>query len=176
MAQIATTTTLTSTLARTTRPMVSSRTGTSAGGIWDSLKNDLTGGSKGKGKDPSPPSRDPAGGSGGGGDPADRGNPGGGGDPGGNPANNDRGSDRLIGKEPEIFDGDHAKVEGFITKWKIYYGLNRWAQTMRSPFERTFLFLGYIRGPLVDKWVDDQIQDVYRYIQGNVDTSISGTT
>ena len=40
---------------------------------------------------------------------------------------------------------------------------------MRSPFERTFLFLGYIRGPLVDKWVDDQIQDVYRYIQGNVD-------
>ena len=47
--------------------------------------------------------------------------------------------------------------------------LNRRAQTMRSPFERTFLFLGYIRGPLVDKWVDDQIQDVYQYIQGNVD-------
>ena len=40
---------------------------------------------------------------------------------------------------------------------------------MRSPFERTFLFLGYICGPLVDKWVDDQIQDVYQYIQGNVD-------
>ena len=144
MAQIAATTTLTSTLARTTGPTVSSRAGTLAGGIWDSLKNDLTGGSKGKGKDPSPPGGNPAGGSGGGGNPADEGNPGGGGDPGGNPVNNDRGGDRLIGKEPEIFDGDRAKVEGFITKWKIYYGLNRWAQTMRSPFERTFLFLGYI--------------------------------
>ena len=169
MAQIAATTTLTSTLARTTGPTISPRAGTSAGGIWDSLKNDLTGGAKGKGKDPNPPGRDPAGGSGGGGDPPDGGNPGGGGNPGEGPVNNDRGGDRLIGKEPEIFDGDRAKVEGFITKWKIYYGLNRQAQTMRSPFERTFLFLGYIRGPLVDKWVDDQIQDVYRYIQGNVD-------
>ena len=178
MAQIAATTTLTSTLTRTTGPTVSSRAGTSARGIWDSLKNDLTSGAKGKGKDPTPPDGNPAGGSGGGGDPADGGNPGGGGDPGdpggggnpgGNPAHHDRGGDRLLGKEPEIFDGDRAKVEGFITKWKIYYGLNRQAQTMRNPFERTFLFLGYIRGPLVDKWVDDQIQDVYQYIQGNVD-------
>ena len=123
MAQIAATTTLTSTLARTTGPSVSSRAGTSAGGIWDSLKNDITGGTKGKGKDSNPPGGGPAGGSGGGGDPGDGGDPGGGGNPGGNPANNDRGSDRLIGKEPEIFDGDRAKVEGFITKWKIYYGL-----------------------------------------------------
>ena len=40
---------------------------------------------------------------------------------------------------------------------------------MRSPFEQTFIFLGYIRGTHIDKWVDDQIQEVYRYIQGNAD-------
>ena len=184
MAQIAATTTLMSTIARSTGPTVSSRTGTLAGGIWDSLKNDLQGGSKGKGKDPNPPGGgDDSGGSGGGGDPGgnpggnpggggDPGNPGGGGNPGGNPGGKDQGSSRLIGKESDVFDGDRTKVEGFITKWKIYYSLNRRTATMRSPFERTFIFLGYIRGPHVDKWVDDQIQEVYRYIQGSVNPNV----
>ena len=40
---------------------------------------------------------------------------------------------------------------------------------MRNPFERTFIFLGYIRGPHVDKWVDDQIQEIYRYTQTSMD-------
>ena len=40
---------------------------------------------------------------------------------------------------------------------------------MQNPFERTFLFLGYIRGPHVDKWVDDQIQEVYNYVQASID-------
>ena len=40
---------------------------------------------------------------------------------------------------------------------------------MRNPFERTFIFLGYIWGPHVDKWVDGQIQAIYQYVQGNVD-------
>ena len=40
---------------------------------------------------------------------------------------------------------------------------------MRNPFKRTFIFLGYIRGPHIDKWVDDQIQEVYQYIQRSVD-------
>ena len=180
MAQIATTTTLTSTIARSTRPTVSSGTGAPAGGIWDSLKRDIQSGSSHKGKNPAPgeggggpggggdPGRNPDGGGnpGGGGDP---GNPGGGGNPGGNPGEGDQASDRLLSREPEIFDGDHSKVEGFITKWKIYYGLNRRAHTMRNPFERTFLFLGYIRGPHIDKWVDNQIQEVYNYIQGSID-------
>ena len=40
---------------------------------------------------------------------------------------------------------------------------------MQNPFERTFLFLGYIRGPHVDKWVNDQIQEVYNYVQASID-------
>jgi hypothetical protein len=40
---------------------------------------------------------------------------------------------------------------------------------MRNPLERTLIFLGYVRGPNVDKWVDDQITETHNYIRGNVD-------
>ena len=102
MAQIAATTTLTSTIARSTGPTVSSRTGAPAGAIWDSLKRDIQSGASHKGKNPAPdgggggsgsggnpggdPNPDSGGNPGGGGDP---GNPGGGGNPGGNPAGGD---------------------------------------------------------------------------------------
>jgi hypothetical protein len=82
---------------------------------------------------------------GGGGDP---GNPGGGGDPGqplDNPEN--RLTDKLIGREPEIFDGDRTKVEGFMTEWNVYRALNDRTRVMATPLERTMLFLTFIRGP-----------------------------
>ena len=41
---------------------------------------------------------------------------------------------------------------------------------MRNPLERTLIFLGYVRGPQVDKWVDDQIQEIYRYVWENIDS------
>ena len=169
MAQIAATTTLTSTIARSTRPTVPSGTRASAGGIWDSIKQDLQSGLSHKGKNLRPAGAGDGGdgGSGGGGnfggDPGDRGNPGGGGNPGGN-LDEDQGRNCLIGKEPNVFNGDRTKVEGFITKWKIYYGLNQRTHTMRNPFIRTFIFLGYIRGPHVHKWVDNQTQEVYCYV------------
>ena len=40
---------------------------------------------------------------------------------------------------------------------------------MRNPLERALIFLGYVRGPHVDKWVDDQIQETHDYIRNNVD-------
>ena len=113
MAQIAATMTLMSTITWSTGPTVSSRTRAPAGGIWDSIKQDLQSSSSNKGKDPqaSGGNGDPGGsGSGGnpGGDP-DRdpgGNPGGGGNLGGDPRGEDQTSDHLIRKEPNVFDGD----------------------------------------------------------------------
>jgi hypothetical protein len=29
-------------------------------------------------------------------------------------------TDKLIGREPEIFNGDQAKVEGLMTEWNVY--------------------------------------------------------
>ena len=34
--------------------------------------------------------------------------------------------DKLIGKEPEIFEGDQNKVKEFMTGWSVYQGLNKY--------------------------------------------------
>jgi hypothetical protein len=128
MSQIASTTTLspTSILARTLGA------GVSAGGTQSAnmIRNVLGGGGRLGGGPPKdtgrtgpprgPPQREPDDNpdAGGGGNPR---NPGGGGNP-GQPLNNpeDRLTDKLIRREPEIFDRDQAKVEGFMTKWNVY--------------------------------------------------------
>jgi hypothetical protein len=77
------------------------------------------------------PDRNPD--AGGGGDP---GNPGGGGDPIQPLENIDNWlTDKLIGREPEIFDGDRTKVEGFMTEWNFYRALNDRTRVMAIPLE-----------------------------------------
>ena len=58
--------------------------------------------------------------------------------------NPDQVSDKLIGNEPKIFNGERDQVEEFLTSWNFYQGLNRRTNVMRTPFERAQLFLGYI--------------------------------
>ena len=91
------------------------------------------------------------GGSGGGG-----GGGGGGGDGGGD--YNDQGSGpKLSGKEPVIFDGDHAKAKAFILEWTIYTMLNSETEVMAQAFSRMMLFLMFIKGPNVQEWVGSQV-------------------
>ena len=71
-----------------------------------------------------------------------------------------------MGKEPDVFDGSRDKVEGFLTVWNVYRSLNRRTTTMDTAFDRTMLFLGYIRGPKVDEWVKDQIGIVLNHLEG----------
>jgi hypothetical protein len=148
MSQIASTTTITPTsvLARALGA------GVSAGGTQsaNTIRKTLGGGGRLGGRPPrdtggtGPPGGPPGGGpddnpdAGGGGNP---GNPGGGGNPIqplGNP--DDRLTDKLIGREPEIFDGDRTKVEGFMTEWNVYRALNDRTRVMATPLERTMLF------------------------------------
>jgi hypothetical protein len=166
MSQIAATTTLTSTstLGRATGAGVPSGAGSGSANL---LRNLLGGGGPphrtgppgggGPPDDRNPP--DPAGdpGAGGGGNPANAGG-------GGNPPDN-RLSDKLIGREPKIYNGDRAKVENFLTEWNVYRALNDQTQVMAMPLERTMLFLTFIRGPKVGNWVNDQVKVVSRYIR-----------
>jgi hypothetical protein len=92
-----------------------------------------------------------------GGNPADAGG-------GGNPPDG-RLSDKLIGREPEIYDGERAKVENFLTEWNVYRALNDQTWVMATPLERTMLFLTFIRGPKVGNWVNDQVKTVGKYIR-----------
>jgi hypothetical protein len=172
MSQIAATTTLTSTstLGRTAGAGVPSGAGSGSANL---LRNLLGGGGRfgggpphgtgppGGGRppdggNPPDPAGDPAG-AGGGGDPADAGG-------GGNPPNG-RLSDKLIGREPDIYDGERAKVENFLTEWNVYRALNDQTRVMATPLERTMLFLTFIRGPKVGNWVNDQVKTVGKYLR-----------
>src|ERR1700677_4621331 len=64
-----------------------------------------------------------------------------------------RGSDKLIGNPPSIFNGDKSKSEEFSTQWQLYEGVNTTNNQMRIPFQRSMLFLTYLQGPLVNEWV-----------------------
>ena len=101
----------------------------------------------------------PSGGPPGGGEaPRRRGPPigGGGGSPGANLAplpGQGRGSNKLIGNPPSIFNGDKSRSEEFSTQWQLYEGVNMTNNQMRIPFQRAMLFLTYLQGPLVNEWV-----------------------
>jgi hypothetical protein len=170
MSQIAATTTLTSTstLGRTAGAGVPSGAGSGSANL---LRNLLRGGGRFGGGPPhgtgppgggGPPDHgdppDPAGdpGAGGGRNSANTGG-------GGNPPDGQL-SNKLIGREPEIYDGDRVKVENFLTEWNVYRALNDQTRVMATPLERTMLFLTFIRGPKVGNWVNDQVKVVSKYL------------
>ena len=151
MAQIASTTTLTDSLvARTLGTGVSQQGNTtSVEGILRTLFPSQHSRGDGGGDDPPEPHRRDTGkrkegglGGGGGGDDPGSGD-GGGGDGGGpNPAGDANVadaasagalSDKMIGKEPEVFTGDRDKVEEFMTSWSIYQGINKQTRVMNNP-------------------------------------------
>ena len=187
MAQIATTTTLTSDnlVARTLG------TGTSRGGTSLNVKGILQllfplqhNWGNGGGDDPSEPNRwntgkcpdqgdgggrdgdGPGGGDGGGGGggrPNHEGN--------GNPANDRALLDKLIGKEPKIFKGDWNKAEEFMTSWSVYQGIHKHTRVMYNPMQRTMLFFGYLQGPKMNLWIKKISTQLDRHIRnGGWDT------
>ena len=186
MAQIASTTTLTDSLvARTLGTGVSQRGNTSsAEGILRNLLSTQHGRGNGGGDDPPEPDRRDTGkrkegwsGGGGGGDDPDDGAGGGGGGGGPNPAGGadpaDPGalSDKMIGKEPDIFTGDRDKVEEFMTSWSVYQGINKQTRVMNNPMSRTMLFFGYLRGPKMHLWIKKISAQLDRHIRtGGRDT------
>jgi hypothetical protein len=93
----------------------------------------------------------------GGGPPGPPGPPGGGGNPGGHGGGGNPGG-KLVGREPEVFNGTQSKTEGFLQEWNIYYGLNWGADVITTPFTRAMLFLSFIKGPNIQQWVAAQIE------------------
>jgi hypothetical protein len=95
---------------------------------------------------------------GGGGPPGGRGPPGGG-PPGGGGAPNPpapipmQGTDKLVGNPPHIFTGDRTKSKEFITQWEMYEGVNISNNLMHNAYQQSLLFMTYIQGPLVNKWI-----------------------
>jgi hypothetical protein len=62
-------------------------------------------------------------------------------------------NDKLVGNTPHIFTGECTKAEEFITQWQLYEGVNITNDLMRNAYQQAMLFLTYIQGPIVNKWV-----------------------
>ena len=125
-------------------------------------QNDLPGGSPARGPfgGGRPPQGPPGGGFPGGGPPT--GLPGGGH---GHQNGGARGSDKLVGNPPEIFMGIRTKAEPVLTFWGIYTGVNRECSIIANPYQKCLLFLTYIQGNNMAKWV----QEMSRWLQRQVD-------
>ena len=62
----------------------------------------------------------------------------------------------LRGTPPTIFTGDRQKADTFWSEFRRYKLNNRNHPAMTLPFDCVLMALSYIRGPLVDDWVDAQ--------------------
>jgi hypothetical protein len=65
--------------------------------------------------------------------------------------------EELKGQEPIVFNGDRSKTEEFLTQWELYSGVNYAHSAMQMPFTKAMLFLTYIQGAQVNKWVAAQL-------------------
>jgi hypothetical protein len=60
---------------------------------------------------------------------------------------------KFLGSEPEAFTGDRTKVESFLTQWELYCGVNANNTAIQNQYQKTMLFLTYVKGDLVRTWV-----------------------
>jgi hypothetical protein len=66
---------------------------------------------------------------------------------------------KLRGETPDIFTGNRSKSQTFIRQFNLHLGLNDNHEIMQSPYLRTMYALSLIKGPLVDDWVHDQVEE-----------------
>jgi hypothetical protein len=64
----------------------------------------------------------------------------------------------LKGVAPVIFNGDRSKSDSFWNEFCRYRLLNRKNESISSPFYRVLTALSYIRGPIVEDWVNSQAE------------------
>jgi Retrotransposon gag protein/Zinc knuckle len=71
----------------------------------------------------------------------------------------------LQGTAPTIFTGDRSLSETFMRDFKIYKIMNPLADVMKQPYARVATALSLIRGPKVDDWVNEQLNDLELKVQ-----------
>jgi hypothetical protein len=67
---------------------------------------------------------------------------------------------RLRNDPSDLFCGDCSKLDQFKKEFKLWRGLNVNHEIIRSPYLRTMLILSLIKGPLIDNWTNDQIDQL----------------
>ena len=62
----------------------------------------------------------------------------------------------MRGVPPTIFDGTRSKADDFIGQFRRFKMVDRTHKAMKVPFDQVLTALTYIRGPLINDWVDQQ--------------------
>ena len=73
----------------------------------------------------------------------------------------------MRGHPPEIFDGQRKNTAKFVKEFGLWKLCNMRNEGMANPFARVALALSYIKGPNVDDWVAQQIDEVYWKVHGD---------
>jgi hypothetical protein len=60
------------------------------------------------------------------------------------------------GIAPNMFTGDRSRLDAFLNKFHHYKMLNHNNEAMNVPFYRVLPALSYIKGPLIEDWVNAQ--------------------
>src|SRR6267142_581654 len=75
-------------------------------------------------------------------------------------------TDRVMkGQPPIIFNGERSKGNQFVAEFQNWQRINK--RAMDNPFQRTALYLSYIRGPEVDDWVKRRHNQLQRTVLGD---------
>jgi hypothetical protein len=71
-------------------------------------------------------------------------------------------SNGLKGTAPAVFTGDRSRSESFWNEFRRYRLLNRNNESISIPFFRVLTALSYIKGPIVEDWVNAQDEELER--------------
>ena len=74
----------------------------------------------------------------------------------------------LKGHPPEIFDGQRANAIKFSQEFGLWRICNSQNESMTNPFQRVALALSYIKGPRVDDWVAQQMNEAATKVYNNI--------
>jgi hypothetical protein len=66
----------------------------------------------------------------------------------------------LQGTAPTIFAGDRSLSNTFMRDFKIYKIMNPLTDVMKQPYAWVTTALSLIRGPKVDDWVNEQLNNL----------------
>ena len=72
------------------------------------------------------------------------------------PAQNVPSNGGMRGVPPTIFDGTRSKADDFMGQFRRFKMVNRTHEAMRIPYDRVLTALTYMRGPLINDWIDQQ--------------------
>ena len=72
------------------------------------------------------------------------------------PAQNIPSNGGMWGVPPTIFNGTRNKADDFMGQFRRFKMVNRTHEAMKVPYDRVLTALTYMRGPLINDWIDQQ--------------------